>query len=204
MDINEIVGENINYCLEDTFSLEDIDNRRIYLNYEINNKVIDDVVYHIFRYNRLDIGKPVEDRKPIIIYINSGGGSVTAGFAIIDAIIHSKTPVYTVNIAECYSMATFIFVAGVKRYAMPNATFLHHDGGSIANGPACKLKDQMEFEFGQMDARMKKYIADRTNISEELYDRNYSRDWYFYPEEAKELGVVTHIVGVDCDIDEIL
>lgn len=201
---NEMVGENINYCLEDIFTLEDIENRRIYLNCDIDSKAAEHAVYYILRYNRMDIGKQVEERKPITIYLNSKGGSVTAGFAIIDAMIHSKTPVHTVNLAECYSMGFLIFVAGEKRYAMPSSTYLCHDGSSYVYDSIGKLKDRMEFELGQMEERIKKYVVSRTNIAEKMYVKNYRKEWYFYPEEAKNLGVVTHIVGIDCDIDEIL
>ena len=197
---NEMVGENINYCLEDIFTLEDIENRRIYLNCDIDSKAAEHAVYYILRYNRI----PVEERKPITIYLNSKGGSVTAGFAIIDAMIHSKTPVHTVNLAECYSMGFLIFIAGEKRYAMPSSTYLCHDGSSYAYDSMGKLKDRMEFELGQMEERIKKYVVSRTNIAEKMYVKNYRKEWYFYPEEAKNLGVVTHIVGIDCDIDEIL
>lgn len=204
MDTNEVVGGNINYCLEDVFTMEDIENRKIHLNCDIDTKAADSVVYHILRYNRLDIGKPVEERKPITIYMNSKGGSVTAGFAIIDAMLHSKTPVYTVNIAECYSMGFLIFIAGEKRYAMPSSTYLCHDGSSFAYNLMGKLKDHMEFELGQMEEYIKRYVVSRTSITEKMYVKNYRKEWYFYPEEAKNLGVVTHIVGIDCDIDEIL
>ena len=55
-----------------------------------------------------------------------------------------------------------------------------------------------------MEDKMKEYIVDRTSITEEQYDNNLRREWYFYPEEGKQLGVVTHIVGSDCDFDEII
>ena len=79
-----------------------------------------------------------------------------------------------------------------------------HDGSSYAYDSIGKLKDRMEFELGQMEERIKKYVVSRTNIAEKMYVKNYRKEWYFYPEEAKNLGVVTHIVGIDCDIDEIL
>lgn len=204
MEVNETVGENINYCLEDIFTLEDIEYRKIHLNGEINKSTAEAVVYHILRYNRMDYDVPVEERQPITIYINSEGGSFTAGFAIIDAIIQSKTPIYTVNLAECYSMGFLIFIAGAKRFAMPNSTFLHHDGSTAAHDSMNKVKDQMEFELGEMENRAKKYVLSRTTITGRTYNRNKRTEWYFYPEEAKRLGVVTHIVGTDCDIDEII
>jgi len=193
-----------NYCLEDRFEIEDDEQRRIYINYGIDEKVIDTAVYKILRYNRMDKDIPREDRKPIIIYINSSGGSVTCGYGLIDAIMTSNTPVYTANLAECYSMGFLIFLAGEKRFGMPSSTYLCHDGSSMAWDSISKLKDRMEFETGQMEKHTRKYVLSRTTISDKLYDEKYRTEWYMYPEEAKQNGIVTHIVGKDCDINEIL
>lgn len=196
--------EIYNYCFEDMFQQEDIDNRRLYINGEIDENVIDSIVYHILRFNRLDKGLPREERMPIILYLNSPGGTVTEGYGVIDAIMQSNTPVYTVNLAECYSMGFLIFLAGEKRYGMPNSTYLCHDGSSMAFDSMSKLKDRMEFEIGQMSEHIRDYVVSRTNITSKQYNENYRKEWYFYPEEAKQLGVVTHIVGTDCTIDEIV
>lgn len=201
---NKEVSQSINYYYEDKFQLEDLENRRLYINCDIDESVIDSIVYHILRYNRLDKGLSIEERKPIIIYLNSPGGDVTAGFGVIDAILTSKTPVYTVNLAECYSMGFLIFLAGSKRFAMPSSTYLCHDGSLFACGSASKLKDRMEFELGQMEDYSRKYVIARTNITEKEFIKNYRKEWYFYSDEAKNLGVATHIVGKDCEIDEIL
>lgn len=70
----EDIKKVYNLCYEDKFDIEDNEGRRIYLNCEVDEGVVDGAVYHILRYNRLDKDIPVEDRKPIIIYINSPGG----------------------------------------------------------------------------------------------------------------------------------
>ena len=200
--------KNINYLysyeVDDQFFLEDIENRRIFLYDDISSETIDHVVYHVLRYNRLDKDIPIDERKPIILYINSPGGSVTDGFAIIDCLLLSKTPIYTVNIATCYSMGFLIFLAGSKRFALPSSTYLCHDGGNFAYDSTAKLKDRMEFELGAMEEHTKEYVISRTNISSDLYDVNYRKEWYFYPDEAKKYGVVTDIVGIDCDINSII
>ncbi len=103
-----------NYCYEDRFQVEDLEGRRLYINGEIDANVIDNVVYYIMRYNRIDKGIPVNERKPIIIYINSPGGSVVDGYGVIDTILLSETPVYTVNVAQCASMGFLIYLAGGK------------------------------------------------------------------------------------------
>lgn len=199
---NEI-KEIFNYCYEDKYYIEEVKERKLFLNNEVEEYVIGDLVRHILRYNRLDKGLPPEERKPIIIYINTPGGVVTDGYCLIDAIISSKTPVYTVNIGTAYSMGFLIFIAGHKRIAMPNSTFLCHDGSSFAWDSTNKLKDRVDFEAGEMEEHTKNFIVSRTNINSDLYEKNKRKEWYFYPEEAKRLGVATHIVGEDCDIDFI-
>lgn len=199
---NEI-KEIFNYCYEDKYYIEEVKERRLFLNNEVEEYVIGDLVRHIFRYNRLDKGIPPEERKPIIIYINTPGGVVTDGYCLIDAIVSSKTPIYTVNIGTAYSMGFLIFIAGHKRIAMPNSTFLCHDGSSFAWDSTNKLKDRVDFEAGEMEEHTKNFIITRTNIDSNLYEKNKRKEWYFYPEEAKRLGVATHIIGEDCDIDFI-
>lgn len=198
------IKEVINYGLEEKDELYDREHRRLYLNNEVDEIVIDSLVYMIMKYNREDIGKPISERKPIILYINTPGGSVSDGFGLIDAMIASKTPIYTVNQASCYSMGFLIFLAGDKRYSMKNSTFLCHDGNSFAFGSMSKIKDRLEFETVQMEKHIMDYIVSRTTISEELYKENYKTEWYMYPDEAKKNGILTHIVGIDCDIDEII
>jgi len=198
------IKELFNYCLEDKYNIEDLEGRRLYINYNIDSNIVDDIVYHIMRYNREDKGIDVPNRKPIILYINSNGGSVPDGYAVIDAIVNSKTPVFTVNQGYCYSMGFLIFLAGHKRYSMPSATFLMHDGATAAWDSTAKVKDRMNFETNQVEVYTKNYILSRTKIDDKLYEEKYRVEWYFYPEEAKKYGVSDYIVGVDCDINEIV
>lgn len=161
-------------------------------------------MYHILRYNREDKEINSNDRKPIILYLNSNGGSVPDGYAVIDAITNSATPVHTVNQGYCYSMGFLIFLAGHKRYCMPSATFLMHDGSTMGWDSTAKMKDRMDFETKQVEERTKQFIMSKTLITEKLYDEKYRVEWYFYPTEAKENGVVDYIVGEDCSINEII
>lgn len=198
------VEEVFNYDLQNKFEIENYNERRLYINDIIDSDVIDTIVYHIMRYNREDKGFPKENRKPILLYINSNGGSVPDGYAVIDSITNSITPVYTINQGYCYSMGFLIFLAGHKRYSMPSATFLMHDGSTMGWDSTAKLKDRMDFETKQVEEYTKKYILSRTTIDEKLYDEKYRVEWYFYPVEAKNNGIVDYIVGTDCTINEII
>ncbi len=185
------------------YEIEETEARRLYINYLIDETIIDDITFHIMRFNRLDQGIPKEERQPILLYINSPGGSVSDGYGLIDAILTSKTPVYTINQALCASMGFLIYLAGDKRFSMPHAEFLMHDGTTMTWDSTAKARDRMEFE-GQVEAMTKEYILGRTNIQEELYDQKYRIEWYMLPKEAKEYGIVTDIIGEDAPLDAVL
>ena len=188
----------------DEFEVNDLKERRLFINDEIDSGIIDSIVYHILRYNKEDKGLAIKDRKPIYLFLNSNGGSVVDGYGVIDVMMTSKTPIYTINQASCFSMGFLIFLAGQKRYAMPRSEFLMHDGSTFSWDSMAKAKDRMEFEAVQLEQVTKQYILSRTKIDEKLYDEKYRVEWYMLPEEAKRMGVCTDIIGIDCDIDDIV
>lgn len=189
--------------LDDYFYLDDLKNRKIFINDEINPYSVSDAVSNIIRFNKEDKGLPTEERKPILLTITSNGGDVTSGFELIDVILSSKTPVYTINIGWQYSMGFLIGIAGNKRYCMRNSTFLMHDGNSAVWNSGAKAQDQMEFNK-KYDDRIKSYVISRSKLTEEEYNAKLRVEWYMFPEEAKEKGFTDYIIGVDCDIDEII
>ena len=67
-----------------------------------------------------------------------------------------------------------------------------------------KMKDRMEFETQQLEKMTREYVLSRTKIPEDVYEQKYRVEWYFLPQEAKEIGVTDFIVGNGCDIDEII
>jgi len=199
------IKRQYSYEYADRFAFEDDKNRHLWLNGDVDDGIIDTFVYSILRYNLLDKDIPPEKRKPIILYINTNGGSVSNCFSLIDSIETSKSPVYTVNVGCCYSAGFLIFLAGHQRYTLPNSTFLMHDGSSGAFWEvSSKLRDRISFEEDQIDLRIRHHIAKNSNITDEFYDEQYRVEWYFYPEEAKQYEMVDYIVGVDCSIDNIL
>lgn len=188
----------------DEFDQEDLEGRRLYINTEVDSCIIDTIVYHVMRFNREDKELPIEERKPIYLYINTPGGSVSDGYALIDAIITSKTPVYTINQGIAMSMGFLIFIAGHKRFAMPHSEFLMHDGSVFSWDSTAKAKDRLDFETNKLEKMTKDFIIEHTKIDEKLYESVYRKEWYLLPDDAKEYGIVDSIVGVDCEIDEVV
>jgi len=193
-----------NYSYEDAFTMEDIATRHLYLNQEIDESVVNNIVYHIIRFNRIDKGIRPEERDPIWLYINSPGGALTDGFGLVDAITTSVTPVYTINLALAGSAAFFVFLAGKKRFAMPRSEFLLHEGYMGDVSSISKVHDNVQFMASDIVPMIKEYVISRTSIDERLYESRYRMEWYMLAQEAKTLGVVDSIIGEDCTIEDAL
>lgn len=188
--------------VEEYLYLKELQERKLYLNEEITIDSVDGIVRNILRYNKEDKGKTTEERRPIFLYISSDGGDVDSGLELIDVIESSKTPVYTVNLGYCYSMAFVTFLAGHKRFASRNAKFLLHDGNSVVSGSAGKAQDTMSF-VKRLEKRLREYILSKTSITYKEYQKNFLREWYMFAEEAKSRRIVDFILGTDVDIDDI-
>ena len=198
------IKEVMNYDLGDKFQLEDLEQRKLYINYYIDESLLEEITYHILRFNTEDKGKSVEERKPILLYCVSNGGSLADGFGLIDIILNSKTPVYTINLAYNYSMCMLIFLSGHKRYATQNATFLLHDGQNFMYNSMAKIRDAAKFQE-QQEERIKEYILSRSSLTSKEYDEKYRMEWYMYSSEAKEKNFVDYIIGEEnCSIDDII
>ena len=192
-----------NGLIDEMFYMRDLQQRKLFLVDGVSQDTVIDIVKHILQINKEDKGIEPENRRPILLYVSSPGGEVDAGYELIDAIIASKTPVYTINLGYQYSMGFLIGLAGHKRFATPNSKFLIHDGSSFTYGSTNKVLDQVKFQE-KVEDRTRKYILSRSNLSAEEYDKNLRVEWYLFADEAKEKGLTDYIIGVDCDVDMII
>ena len=145
-------------------------------------------------FNQLDDENeiPIKDRMPIKIYVDSGGGDLSATLTIIDAIKMSKTPIWTINIGCAYSGGFFAFIAGHKRIAYEHSTFLYHEGSTMNGGDAGKFRNFAEFYDKQLQM-LKNITLKYTKISDELYESKKRDDWWLTTDEALELGICDEI-----------
>lgn len=201
VDLEDVLVES--GMIDDLFYLKDLQQRKLFLNDDITSLTIESVVKHIMQFNKEDKGIDTDERQPVLLYVSSNGGCVDAGFELIDVIQSSKTPVYTINLGFQYSMGFLIGLAGHKRFATKNAKFLMHDGSNFVYNSGAKAQDQMEFQR-KVEARIKEYILSRSKLTSEEYDGKLRVEWYLFADEAKEKGFVDYIVGVDCDVDEVI
>ena len=204
-DIEPPLEQLLTECcgIEDIFFLNDLKQRKLFLNTDIEPLTVEEIVKHIIRFNSDDMGLPPEKRVPIYLYITSNGGEVDSGFELIDVIMNSKTPVYTINLGYQYSMGFLIGLAGHKRFATKNAKFLMHDGSNFVFNSSAKAQDQMEFQR-KIEKRIKEYVISRSNVTEEEYNSKLRVEWYMFADEAKDKGFVDCIIGEDCDIDTVI
>lgn len=180
---------------------EDRQNRIIYIDYDIDVELMRDVGRQIIEYNRKDKDLPVEERKPIVILINSGGGVLESTFATIAIIEASKTPVITVNTNCAYSAAGLILMSGHKRYCMPRSQVLIHSGSASGISGTFEEVQENAKSYKKIVEEMRELIMNKTKIDKTLMKKNQSRDWYLSEDQQIELGCVD---GVLTSLDEIL
>lgn len=189
--------------LSEQLFLDDLKNRKLVLDMPIGDDTFKLVGYYILRINAEDKYTPVEKRVPIKLYLACDGGNVIDGLNLINIINASKTPVHTIVVGQAYSMAIYIALCGHKRYAFPNSTFLFHDGSMGIAATQRKLRDCIDFN-DRVDFTLDSLVIDKTKIeADELRDKSRV-EWYMFADEAKEKGVIDYIVGVDCDLEEVV
>ncbi len=166
--------------------------RIIFLGTEIDDQVANVVVAQMLF---LDYENPASDIK---LYINSPGGSISAGLAIYDAMQFVQSDVETLCLGLSASMATVLLCAGTagKRYTLPNAVIHQHPaliGGKGMQGYAPDIEIQANFLFEQ-HRRTCEIMARHTGQPFERIRRDFERDRFMSPEEAREYGLIDDIL----------
>ncbi len=171
--------------------------RIIMLSGEINDDVANSVIAQLLF---LDAQDPEKD---IYIYINSPGGSVTAGFAIYDTMNFIKADVQTIAMGMAASMGSFLLTAGTKgkRYALPNAEVMIHQPLGGAQGQATEIEIAARHIL-KTRARLNKILSERTGQPIEVIERDTDRDNYMSAEDSKAYGLIDEIMENSSDLKE--
>ncbi len=137
-----------------------------------------------------------DPEKDISIYINSPGGSITAGMAIFDTMQFIRPDVQTICIGMAASMGAFLLAAGTKgkRYALPNAEVMIHQPLGGAQGQATEIEIAAKRILFLRD-KLNTILAERTGQSVEVIAKDTDRDNFMTAERAKEYGLVDHIIS---------
>ncbi|MDV6378416.1 ATP-dependent Clp endopeptidase proteolytic subunit ClpP [Sporosarcina sp. GW1-11] len=133
--------------------------------------------------------------KDISIYINSPGGSITAGMAIYDTMQFIKPDIQTICVGMAASMGAFLLTAGTegKRYALPNAEVMIHQPLGGAQGQATEIEIAAK-RILHLREKLNQILADRTGQPIEVIARDTDRDNFMTAERAKEYGLIDHVM----------
>ncbi|GKV69925.1 ATP-dependent Clp protease proteolytic subunit 2 [Sporosarcina sp. NCCP-2716] len=133
--------------------------------------------------------------KDISIYINSPGGSITAGMAIYDTMQYIKPNIQTICIGMAASMGSFLLAAGTegKRYALPNAEVMIHQPLGGAQGQATEIEIAAKHILFIRE-KLNKILSERTGQPIEIIEKDTDRDNFMTAERAKEYGLIDHII----------
>jgi ATP-dependent Clp protease, protease subunit len=164
--------------------------RIIMIGDEINDQVANSIVAQLLF---LEADNPEKD---ISIYINSPGGSTTAGFAILDTMELIKPDVSTICIGMAASFGAMLLLSGTKgkRYALPNSEIMIHQPLGGARGQATEIEISAR-RILKLREQINKMIAERTGQSVEKIARDTDRDFFLTSEEALEYGIIDKIVS---------
>lgn len=197
-------GTGANLQLPDPFILnyyEALEHRVVWLDSEVSDESIE-IVKKIMRWNAEDgdMDIPVDSRVPIKLMISSPGGDVYTMLALMDAILTSKTPVYTCAVSLAASAACVVLLAGHKRFALPHAHAMWHSGSGGLSGTMEQIQSASK-HLDTIEDQMQEFFLQRTKIDIKAYKKQKDKDWYFTSAQMLESGLVNQIVE---SIDEIL
>jgi len=175
-----------------------LEDRIIFLGSEIDDEVANSVVAQLLLLNNQSKDKDIE------LYINSPGGSITAGLAIIDTINYITADVSTTCIGCAASMGADLLACGAKgkRYSLPNSRIMIHEAGSTGTG-GTRTSQKIQFqELDSLNSIMAEILAGRTGQSIEKILQMGSQDTWMSPQEALKFGIVDKIITSEGELDK--
>ncbi|MGV0361372.1 ATP-dependent Clp protease proteolytic subunit [Corynebacterium minutissimum] len=163
--------------------------RIIFLGTQVDDEIANKLCAQILLLSAED---PTRD---ISLYINSPGGSVTAGMAIYDTMKYSPCDIATYGMGLAASMGQFLLSGGTKgkRYALPHARIMMHQPSAGVGGTAADIAIQAE-QFAQTKREMAELIAEHTGQTFEQITKDSDRDRWFTAQQAKEYGIVDQVI----------
>ncbi len=164
--------------------------RIIFLGEEVNDVTANLVVAQLLFLESEDPNKDIH------LYINSPGGSVSAGWAIFDTMRYIKCDVSTTCIGMAASMGAFLLAGGTKgkRFALPNSEIMIHQPSGGAQGQASDIKIQAD-QIIEIRKRLNRYLSENTGQPIEIIERDTERDHWMSAEEAKAYGLIDEVVS---------
>lgn len=163
--------------------------RIIFLSEEVDDGIANAIVAYLLYLDSDD------QTKPIYLYINSPGGSVTAGMAIYDTMQHIKSEVVTICVGMAASMGAFLLAAGSKgkRLALPHARIMIHQPLGGSRGQATDIEIEAK-EILRIRHQLNEILADRAGQPLPKIEKDTDRDYFMSAQEAKEYGLIDQVI----------
>lgn len=164
--------------------------RIIFLAEEVDDAMANAIVAYMLYLDSEDPGKP------IYLYINSPGGSVTAGMAIYDTMQHIKSDIITICVGLAASMGAFLLTAGTKgkRLALPHARIMIHQPlGGVGRRQATDIDIEAR-QILRVKRELNQLMANHTGKSIEQIEKDTDRDYFMSAEDAKEYGLIDQVI----------
>ncbi len=165
--------------------------RILFLGSEVNDAIANSLVAQMLYLDSED------SSKPIYLYINSPGGSVTAGLAIYDTIQYVKSEVVTICVGLAASMGAFLLAAGTKgkRVALPHSRIMIHQPlGGTSRRQASDIEIEAR-EILRMKEMLNRSLADMSDQSFEKIEKDTDRDYFLSSEEARDYGLIDRVIA---------
>ena len=156
--------------------------RIIFLSGEINDSLANIVISELLYLDN-------QNNEDIYLYINSPGGSITAGMSVYDTMNFINSKVITIGLGMCASMAAFLLSSGNTRYALPNTEIMIHQPIGGAQGQATDIKIAAE-RIIKLKSKLNKILAKNTKQNISKITKDNQRDNFLYAEEALEYGLI--------------
>ena len=167
-----------------------LEDRIVFLGTEVNDQVANSIMAQLLFLDKAGANQDIK------MYINSPGGSVTAGLAIYDTMQIIEPDISTYCLGQCASMGALLLSAGTagKRFALPHSRVMIHQPSGGMGGTAMDMEIQIT-ETLSLKRKLEDIIAYHTGKSAEEIAQATERDNFLSPEEAKEFGLIDHIVS---------
>jgi ATP-dependent Clp protease, protease subunit len=163
--------------------------RIIFLSEEVDDGIANAIVAYLLFLDSDD------QTKPIYLYINSPGGSITSGMAIYDTMQHIKSEVVTICVGMAASMGSFLLAAGSKgkRLALPHSRIMIHQPSGGTRGQATDIEIEAR-EIIRIRHQLNQIYADRTGQPLAKIEKDMDRDFFMSADEAKEYGLIDKVI----------
>lgn len=183
--LQELIGDDAPINISELLETEMVLNRTLYLNEEITLDTINYIIQLIHKFNRDDYDIPVEERSPIILYIDSVGGDLYRSMSLVSSIKASKTPVITIGQGMIASAGLILYLSGHVRYLSRYVTAMYHELRAESGTETLREMQNKIAHYARLQDMLDSFIVEHTKVPlKKLKDkRKLNLDWYMTLDE---------------------